>query len=123
MKKLTFEEFNKRTQEVLKAQKIFGEFTSNISTAFAMYQEILAEEQIAVFISTAEGGSRAMSYIDDYERPKCPECDIDLRLRLNPIDADGKPWNTAWVCVQCQAEFYSEKTVPEWMAELKKKER
>lgn len=122
MKRLTFEEFSKRTQEILKAQKIFGEFTNNISTAFAMYQDILADEQMEVFISTVEGGKRTMTMIDDYVRPRCPECETELRLRVNPIDADGKPWNTAWVCPQCQAEFYSEKTVPEWMGELKKKE-
>lgn len=123
VKKLTFEEFNKRTQEVLKAQKIFGEFTNNISVAFAMYQDILADEEMSVFISTLEGGKRTMTMIDDYVRPRCPECNTELRLRVNPVDANGKPWETAWVCTECQAEFYSEKTVPELMAELKKVER
>jgi len=124
MKKLTFEEFTKRTHEIAKAHKIFNNLTDdNISISFAMYQEILAEEKMEVFISTAEGGNRPMSFVDDFERPKCPECDTELRLRLNPMDADGKPWNTAWVCTQCQAEFYSNKTVPELMEELKKKER
>ena len=124
MKKLTFEEFNKRTQEVAKAHKIFSNLTNdNISVSFAIYQEVLGEEQMEVFISTAEGGNRTMTALDDYERPRCPECNTELRLKLNPIDSDGKPWKTAWMCTQCQAEFYSEKTVPELMAELKKVER
>lgn len=121
MKKMTHEEFVKRTQEIAKANRIFGNLTdNNISLSFAMYQEILAEEKMEVFVSTSQGGNRPPTAMDEYKRPKCPECDIDLRLKLNPLDAEGKKWNTAWVCVKCQAEFYSEKTVEDWMGELKK---
>jgi hypothetical protein len=122
VKKLTFEEFSKRTQEVLKAQKIFGEFTNNISTAFAIYQDILADEQMDVFISTAIAGNQAMTPMDDFERPKCPECGTGLRLKLGAKDSEEKEWNSAWVCTQCLAEFYSEKTAQEWKNELKRKD-
>jgi uncharacterized protein with PIN domain len=122
MKKLTYEEFQKRTQEVLKAQKIFGNLTDNISVSFAIYQEVLAEEKMDVFVSTSVGGNRPMTAIDEFDRPRCPECDIELRMKVNPQDVDGKQWNTSWVCIKCQAEFYSEKTVGEWMQELRKKD-
>ena len=122
MKKLSYAEFQNRVNEVSKAAKIFAPLTNNISEAFKLYQEVLAEEKMEVFISTSVGGNRPMTAIDEYERPKCPECDIDLRLKVFPLDADGTRWNTAWVCVKCQAEFYSEKTVPEWMNELRKKD-
>ena len=117
--KMTFEEFSKRTTEIAKANKIFGNLTdNNISISFAIYQEILAEETMEVFVSTAAGGNRAPTPMDAHVRPKCPECDVDLRLKIGPIDADGKRWETAWVCTKCLAEFYSEKTVDEWMKEL-----
>lgn len=123
MKTMNYEEFYKRTNEIAKAHKIFGHLTdNNISLSFTIYQEILAEEKMDVFISTSTGGNRSPSMVDEYERPKCPECDIDLRLKVFPLDADGTRWNTAWVCVKCEAEFYSEKTVPEWMNELRKKD-
>jgi hypothetical protein len=119
MKKMSFEEFSKRVAEIDKANKIFGNLTgNNISQSFAMYQEILAEEKMEVFISTAEGGDRAPTIMDDYERPKCPECDTYLRLKIAPVDAEGHRWNTAWVCIKCSAEYYSENTVEDWMREL-----
>ena len=122
MKKLTYAEFEKRVSEVNKAARIFDPLTKNISEAFKIYQDVLAEEEMAVFVSTTEAGNRSMTPLDDFERPICPECGMSLRMRIGAIDADGKTWNTAWVCTQCQAEFYSEKTVPDWMKELKKKD-
>lgn len=121
MEKLTYEEFTKRTIEVARANKIFGNLTdNNISLSFAMYQEVLNEKEMEVFISTSMGGNRPPTMIDEYKRPKCPECNIDMRLRVDALDAEGTRWATAWVCVQCMAEFYSDKTVKEWMEELKK---
>lgn len=122
MKKMDYTEFQKRVSEVNKAVRIFTPLTDNISDAFRLYQEVLAEEQMDVFISTSFGGNRALSMVDEYDRPKCPECDTDLGLRLSPIDAAGKKWGTSWVCVSCQAEFYSEKSASEWMQELRRKD-
>ncbi len=119
MKKLTFEEFNRRAIEVTKARKIFAPLTNNITEAFALYQAILAEEEMAVTVSTREYGNRAMTPLDDLRRPRCPECDTNLRLKVGKIlDGNGKEWPTAWVCEKCKAEFYSEKTADEWMKEL-----
>ena len=122
MKKLNYEEFQKRVTEVNKAAKIFAPLTNNISDAFKIYQEVLAEEQMEVFVSTAVMGKQAMTPMDDFERPKCPECQSELRLKLGAKDSEGKDWNSSWVCTQCLAEFYSEKTAQEWMNELKRKD-
>ena len=122
MKKLSYEEFQKRINEVNKAAKIFAPLTNNISDAFKIYQEVLAEEQMEVFVSTAVMGKQAMTPMDDFERPKCPECQNELRLKLGAKDSEGKDWNSSWVCTQCLAEFYSEKTAQEWMNELKRKD-
>ncbi len=122
MKKLSYEEIQKRVTEVNKAAKIFAPLTNNISEAFKIYQEVLAEEQMEVFVSTAMMGNKPMTPMDDFERPKCPECQNELRLKLGAKDQDGKEWNSSRVCTQCLAEFYSEKTAQEWMNELKRRD-
>lgn len=119
MKKMTYEEFAQRTAEITKAKKIFmPHITNNITTAFEIYQELLAEEEMQVMISTLLGGNKEPSILDMYERPKCPECGVDLRLRIGTADAEGKEWPTAWVCSTCLAEYYSEKTPQQWVEEL-----
>lgn len=119
MKKMTYEEFAKRTIEIAKARRIFTpHITANITTAFEIYQEILAEEKMQAMISTLQGGQKEPSFFDMFERPKCPECGTDMRLRIDTADADGKHWPTAWVCTTCLAEYYSEKTPQEWVEEL-----
>jgi hypothetical protein len=122
MKKLSYEDFQHRINEVNKAARIFAPLTNNVSEAFKLYQEVLAEEKMEVFVTTATHGNRPLTPLDDYERPKCPECEDkpDLRLRINARDIDGKIWPTSWICVKCNAEFYSEKTAKEWMEELAK---
>ena len=121
MKKMNYEEFSKRTIEVAKAMKIFSpHITNNISEAFEIYQKVLAEEEMSVFISTAIGGNKPPSIIDGYERPKCPECGKDMRLKIKTEDQSGKEWNTSWNCIECSTEYYSYKTLKEWMEELRK---
>jgi len=119
MKKLTFNEFQARVEAVAKASKIFiPHITDNISIAFELYQKVLAEEEMPLTISTEETSHQAMTPMDDFERPKCPECNMDMRLKLFAKDPDGKEWPTAWVCGNCLAEFYSEKTELQWRQEL-----
>lgn len=123
MKKLTYEEFQKRINEVNKAARIFKPLTNNLTEAFALYQQVLAEdeEQMKVMVTTREFGNRPMTPLDDYERPHCPECGTELRLKFGKIqDSDEKIWNSAWVCEKCKAEFYSDKTLDDWMRELKR---
>jgi len=93
-----------------------------MTDAFRLYQEVLAEEKMQVFVSSATGGNRPVTPMDDFERPKCPECQIDLRLRVGAKDENEKEWNTAWYCEKCKAEFYSDKTVQEWMNELQRRD-
>ena len=122
MKKMNFNEFQNRINEVNKAYRIFSPLTNNMTEAFRLYQEVLAEEKMELFVSTATGGNKPPSLLDDFERPQCPECQIDLRLRVGAKDENEKEWNTAWFCEQCKAEFYSDKTVQEWMNELQRRD-
>lgn len=122
MKKISYDEFSKRVNAVNKAARIFKPLTDNVSEAFNIYQQVLAEEEelMAVMVSTKEFGSEPVRPLDDFERPQCPECSSWLYLKNGAIDDNGKRWATAWSCQKCKAEFYSEKTTSEWMSELKK---
>jgi hypothetical protein len=122
MKQMNYDEFSNRVSEVNKAYRIFKPLTNNMTEAFRLYQEVLAEEKMEVFVSSATGGNRPVTPMDDFERPKCPECQIDLRLRVGAKDENEKEWNTAWYCEKCKAEFYSDKTVQEWMNELQRRD-
>ncbi len=119
MKKLNFEEFQKRINEVNKASKIFAPLTNNVSKAFELYQEVLAEEKMEVFISSSVGGNRPMTPMDDYERPLCPDCDNPMRFRVLQPNDDGV--NTQLVCENCDLVLDSEKTIQEWYQLLEKK--
>jgi hypothetical protein len=118
MKKLTYTEFEKRITEVAKARRIFiPHLTKSITDAFAMYQEVLANEKMAVFLST-ENGNRPATPLDDFVRPKCPECSREMRLHVKVVDINGKAWESAWRCESCILDIYSDKTIYEWMNEL-----
>lgn len=115
---LSQQEFFNRTKAIAAARKIFiPHITKNISIAFKLYQEVLAEEKLDTFISTAIGGNRPPSPFDDIDRPRCDDCDLPLRLKINATDQAGKIWPTAWVC-ECGLEYYSERSVQEWYEEL-----
>lgn len=122
IKRMTYNEFMERTIAVMKARKIFmPHLTNNISIAFEMYQKILSEEDMDVFVSTGEAGNRMMTPLDDYERLKCPECGIDMRLLIGFKGLDGIIYPTTWHCEKCLADYYSDKSIKEWMDELQRK--
>ena len=116
MKKINYTEFQSRLSEVAKARKIFikSGITKNITDAFQLYQDILAEEQREVIIT------KLQTPIENMERPQCDECDSDLKLSTRPQSIDGKIYHTTWICEKCGMEYYSEKTVEEWYDILRK---
>lgn len=126
MKRISFEEFRDRTETIARARKIFiPHVTKNVSVAFELYQEVLAEQERVRFLSTVTGGKISMSWLDQYERPKCPECQEPLYLRVITIvkgPGNWEGWKTCWECIgsSCIYEEYSRKSIGEWMRELKK---
>lgn len=126
MKRISFEEFRDRTEAVAKARKIsIPHLTKNITIAFEIYQEIFAEQERDRFLTTATGGRAAMTWLDQYERPSCPLCKEFLYLRIIR-DLKGlsnqRGWKTCWECLgpNCAYEEYSEKTVEEWVRQLRR---
>lgn len=119
MKKMNFMEFQKRVNEVNKAYRIFKPLTNNMTDAFRLYQEVLAEEKMEVFISTSTGGNRPVTPMDNLERPSCPDCNSPMRFRMIPPNDEGV--NTQLVCENCDLVLDSEKTMQEWFNLLEKK--
>ena len=119
MKTMNYNEFLHRILEVNKAFKIFSPLTNNMTEAFRLYQEVLAEEKMELFISIEAFGNRPMTPIDDYERPLCPDCNSPMRFRIIPPNEENV--NTQLVCENCDLVLDSEKTIQEWYQLLEKK--
>ena len=119
MKKMNFDEFQKRISEVNKAYRIFKPLTNNMTEAFRLYQEVLAEEKMEIFVSVEVFGNKPMTPVDDYERPLCPDCNSPMRFRMIPPNDEGV--NTQLVCENCDLVLDSEKTMQDWFNLLEKK--
>ena len=75
MKQISFEEFEDRIEAIMRVRKIFVSYiTKNITTAFELYQEVLVEQERKRFLTTVTGGRVSMTWLDQYERPRCPKC-------------------------------------------------
>lgn len=126
MKKMTKEEFLDRVTTVAWARKIFiPHVTRNVSIAFELYQEVLAEKERIIKLSKVR--TRDFGPLGTKQRPLCPKCGNELFLRI--IDTpQGKQnvfgWRTCWVCemAECYHEDFSTKTLEDWLEELKPKE-
>ncbi len=119
MKTMNYNEFLHRILEVNKAFKIFSPLTNNMTEAFRLYQEVLAEEKMEIFVSAAVMGNRPMTPMDDCERPLCPDCNSPMRFRIIPPNDENV--NTQLVCENCDLVLDSEKTIQEWYQLLEKK--
>ena len=127
MKRISFDKFQDRTKAIVKARKIFiPHFTKNITVAFELYQEVLAEQERDRFLTTVTGGRVSMTWLDQYERPNCPSCEEPLYLRIINIPKgkqNRRGWKTCWECLgpNCTHEEYSKKSVNEWVKRLKRR--
>lgn len=119
MRTMNFNEFQKRITEVNKAYRIFSPLTNNMTEAFRLYQEVLAEERMEIFVSTAVMGNKPMTPMDEFERPLCPDCQSPMRFRVLQPNDEGV--NTQLVCEECDLVLDSEKTIQEWYQMLEKK--
>jgi len=126
MKKLTTGEFHDRLQAIVRARKIFiPHLTENITIAFEIYQEMLAEQERK--LQLAEERKHDFGILADKMRPICPECGNELFLRLIGIPKGSQNihgYKSCWVCNtgECAHEDYSFNNLQDWLRELKTKE-
>jgi hypothetical protein len=120
MKELTEEEFTDRMMALQRAKQIFIEtnLTANITSAFQVYQNIFAERERQIFISTTFG-NRPRTLMDKYERPKCPECEADMMFRLVPENPEGI--KVQLVCTKCDTVLNDTNDLTWWQTKLKVK--
>lgn len=133
MKKLSREEFNDRMLALAKAKKIFIDsgMTNNITVAFDLYQDVLAERERPLQLDSREqaadqrpsfGPPKIIIPVDvELEKPTCPDCDEVLALREAMDDEKKEGYLSAWVCNKCGYEGLSEKSVMRWIRELPEK--
>jgi len=119
MNKLTQQEFQDRIEAVARARKIFINLTGgNITDAFTLYQEVLAEQERAVIINTLTSGNRPPALFDAFERPKCPECGGDMMFRAVPENPEGIKVQLVCGNTGCDTVLNSEMSIEEWAKEL-----
>ena len=118
MKELTEEEFNDRMNALARARRIFPDVI-NVSERFKIYQEVFAEREREIFISTQFYGNRPRTIMDKYERPKCPDCDADMMFRQVP--ENPMKIKVQLVCTKCDLVLGDEHDIQWWMKELKVK--
>lgn len=126
------DEFEDRVRTMMKARKIFmPHITKNISIAFAMYQELFAEQTRDLWLSSIASGSRYPTFIDlHFERPHCPDCGKPLRfsqIRIPKGPGNRKGYKSRWFCigeadgVACGYEKLSFDDITKAMNRLEKK--
>jgi hypothetical protein len=121
MKKLSREEFEDRIQAFIRAEKIFvhSGITDNITTAFRIYQAVLADRERELHVAPSEHGFIPGSQMNRYDRPRCPDCGAFMGFRVVPENDEGV--KTQLVCRNgaCGVVLDSELTMPEWQEKLR----
>ena len=121
MKELTIEEFADRLGAIQRAGKIFidsGLLTDkNITTAFQLYQEVFAEREREIFLSTQQNDHSIMSR---YEDPKCLVCGAGMRV-VAQANTDGTKVQLICRNPKCDEILNSTEDLMWWMEHLKKK--
>ena len=121
MKDLDRNEFHQRLEAIAKARKIFiPHITKNITIAFDLYQELLAEEKMANRLVSKTHGNRPRTILDEFERLECEKCGAPLRLRVFYPKGEETATYTRWECEKCPWKGEKvKKTVEEWIQMLK----
>lgn len=120
MKVMIEEEFEDRVSAVVRARKIFIDsgLTNNISKAFLLYQEVVAERDRQLFLSGNFYGNK-LGGADRFERPICPDCKSIMLFREVSENKEGI--KTQLVCANwdCDTVYDSELTMKEWQEKLR----
>ena len=120
MKELTEEEFNDRMGALTRAGRIFPDVL-NISDRFAIYQEVFAEREREIFLSTQVYGNKPRTPMDRYERPLC-ECGSEMAFRMVPLNDEGIKVQLVCTNEKCDIVLNSDNDIQWWMANLKVKD-
>lgn len=122
MKRLTADEFQERIEALSRARKIFCPLTNNnITLAFEAYQEVLADQERDLFLSTQIEGRRPRTMMDLYDRPQCPDCGSNMLFRPLPENPEGIKTQLVCESKKCKTILNSENDIRWWMTILRRK--
>lgn len=120
MKELTEEEFRDRVGALERAGRIFPDVL-NVSERFKVYQEVFAEREREIFLSTNRYGNKPRTPFDKYERPKC-ECGSDMAFRIVPPNNEGIKVQLVCQNPECDIVLNSDNDIDWWQANLRIKD-
>jgi len=120
---MTEEEFQDRTQAILRSNQIFIDsgVTKNISIAFEIYQKVLADREREIFLSTQFYGNKPRTPFDHYERPLC-ECGSEMQFRMVPPNDEDIKLQLVCINEKCDIVLNSDNDINWWLSNLKVKE-
>jgi hypothetical protein len=122
VKKVSEDEFQDRSQAILRSHKIFIDsgVTKNISIAFELYQKVLADYERQIFVSTQTHGMRPRTEFDKYERPVC-DCGTEMMFRAVLPNDEGIKCQLVCQNPKCDTVLNSDNDLDWWMSNLRKK--
>jgi len=120
MKEITEEEFQDRMGALTRAGRIFPDVL-NISERFAIYQQVFAEREREIFLSTQVYGKKPRTPFDKYKRPIC-ECGSDMAFRIVPPNDEGIKVQLVCTNEKCDIVLNSDNDISWWQANLKVKD-
>lgn len=112
-------EYHNRQEVIARAMQLYGEAAGyNINKAL----EMLNEPDFEISVSMERFKGLTGSILDEYERPRCPDCDSEMGIRLVP-KYDGIIL-TQVVCMSenCDTVLDSELDINGWLQILKRKD-
>jgi len=128
MKRLSKKEFSDRVAALARAKKIFvrSGITTNITKAFELYQEILAEKERPIFISSKT--QPKLSDEKEFVKPlPCPDCGGPLSLRHLPPKGKNNRYGygSMWYCTRgdCLYEQFNSESVKKIVSKLKEEQK
>jgi len=120
MKELTQEAFTDRMGALARAGRIFPDVL-NITERFRLYQEVFAEREREIFVTTQAYGNRPRTIMDKYERPFC-ECGSVMMFRMIPPNDEGVKCQLVCSNEKCDIVLNSDNDINWWMSNLKVKD-
>lgn len=120
MKELSEADFQDRMDALARAGRIFPDVL-NVSERFALYQQVFAEREREIFLSTQVYGSRPRTQMDRYERPIC-ECGSEMAFRMVPPNDEGIKCQLVCQSPECDIVLNSDNTLDWWQSNLRIKD-
>jgi len=120
MNVLTEKEFIERVEAIQRARRIFIEtgLTKNISDAFEVYQEVLAETVRVRKVNKKQLGPLGRGLFEDSRRPICPACGAVCYFRRVPKNKKGILTQLVCSRANCQTVVNSNLDLQGWQSAL-----